>query len=113
MTAGRVVARPVKRSLSQREAAELFKALGDETRLRILRILFEHERCVSDLMVQLKLAQSHVSHHLKILKTAGLIRSRREGHRICYALLPDVRQELSNAKEEALDLGCCEVRFKA
>ncbi len=103
----------MKRSLSQHEAAELFKALADETRLRILRILFEGERCVTDLMTELKLAQSHVSHHLKILKTAGLIDSRREGHKICYALLPEVKQELSDAREEALDLGCCEVKFKA
>ncbi len=102
----------MKKSLTQHEAAELFKALADETRLRILRILFEREHCVTDLMTELKLAQSYVSHHLKILKTAGLIDSRREGHKIYYALLPQVKQGLSDAKQESLDLGCCEVTFK-
>ena len=98
--------------LSQKGAAELFKTLADETRLKILHSLFEKEKCVSDLMAELELAQSHVSHHLKILKTSGLVDSWRDGHRICYALLPEVRRELSGAKQESLDLGCCEVRFK-
>ena len=94
-------------------AAELFKALADETRLKILHALFQKGKCVSDLMGELKLAQSHVSHHLKILKTAGLMHSWRQGHKICYALLDDVRRELSDAKQEALDLGCCQVTFKS
>ncbi len=98
--------------LAGKDAAELFKALADETRLKILHSLFEKEKCVSTLMEELKLAQSQVSHHLKILKTAGLIHSWREGHKICYALLPEVKREMFGKSQEALDLGCCEVTFK-
>ncbi len=99
-------------ALRQKGAADLFKVLADETRLKILHSLFEKEKCVRDLMQELDLAQSHVSHHLKILKTAGLVHCWREGHKICYALLPEVKRELSGAKQESLDLGCCEVKFK-
>jgi len=98
--------------LKQKNSAELFKALADETRLRILHSLFENEKCVSALMQELGLAQSHVSHHLKILKVAKLVTSWRDGHRICYKLHPEVHRSLSNAKGETLDLGCCEVSFK-
>lgn len=98
--------------LSQRACAALLKAMADEIRLKILHCLFEDEKCVSDLMEDLGLAQSHVSHHLKILKTAGLISARREGHKICYSLHPQVRKSLLETKQETIDLGCCEVKFK-
>ncbi len=99
------------RPFPQHASAELFKALADETRLKILHHLFEQERCVADLMQLLGLAQSHVSHHLKALKTVGLVESRRCGQKICYTLHPEVRANLSEAKHETLSLGCCEVTF--
>lgn len=97
--------------LSQKASAELFKALADEIRLKILHTLFDREQCVTDLTQSLGLSQSHVSHHLKVLKTAGLVSARRDGHRICYALHPMVRANLSATKQETLRLGCCEVTF--
>ena len=102
----------MKSRLSQQEAAELFKALGDGTRLGILRLLFQKERCIMEIMERLDMAQSLVSHHVKILKTAGLVYSRREGHKICYALVPEVKRKLSDSTKEGLDLGCCEVTFR-
>ena len=96
----------------QHGRAELFKALADETRLKILHLLFEREQCVADLMEALRLNQSHVSHHVKVLKTAGLVVYHRAGHKICYALHPEVRSQLSEAKRQTLDLGCCEVTFR-
>ena len=97
--------------LTRHDRADLFKALADETRLRILHLLFEREQCVTELMAALGLNQSHVSHHLKVLKTAGLVHHRRDGHRICYTLHPDVRSRLSETRQETLQLGCCEVTF--
>ncbi|MGH7884889.1 MAG: ArsR/SmtB family transcription factor [Thermodesulfobacteriota bacterium] len=98
--------------LSQKlDRAELFKALADETRLKIVHSLFNGEKCVSDLMSELDLAQSHVSHHLKILKVSGIITSRRDGHKICYFLSPGVRNTIDE-NNDSLDLGCCEVNFK-
>ena len=102
----------MKNPLSDKDCAELFKALADEIRLKILHSLFNCEKCVTDLMEEFDLGQSHVSHHLKTLKVAGLIRSRRDGHKICYSLVPAVRSNLSETKKDSLDLGCCEVKFK-
>ena len=67
-------------------AALRFRALGDETRLRLLEILTAGERCVSDLMDALGLGQSLVSHHLRALREAGLVTVRRDGRRINYAI---------------------------
>lgn len=61
------------------------KALGDDTRQRILEILQEEgEQCVSDLVERFNLAQPTVSHHLQFLKQANLVTSRREGKQIYY-----------------------------
>lgn len=67
-------------------AALRFRALGDETRLRLLEILTGGERCVSDLMDELGLGQSLVSHHLRALREAGLVTVRRDGRQIFYAI---------------------------
>ena len=99
--------------LTDHACAELFKALADETRLKILHGLFEQPRCVTDLMQALALPQSHVSHHLKVLKTAGLVQSRRDGHKICYALHPNVKATMSQQAQDTLQLGCCEITFRA
>jgi ArsR family transcriptional regulator len=57
----------------------LLKAAGDETRLKMLRLLSEREMCVCELTVVLDMAQPTVSHHLNILKNAGLLKDRKEG----------------------------------
>ncbi len=98
--------------LKNKDSAELFKALADRIRLDILHSLFKDEKCVTDLMSELNLTQSHVSHHLKILKTAGLISSVREGHKIFYQLCPQVKSSLNESQQQTLQLGCCEVKFK-
>ena len=71
------------------DLAELFKAFGDSTRIRILFALFEAEICVCDLAESLNMTQSAVSHQLRILKNAKLIKSRREGKQIIYSLSDD------------------------
>ena len=68
------------------DIAELFKVFGDSTRIRILYVLFESEMCVCDLAETLHMTQSAISHQLKILKQAKLVRSRREGKSVFYAL---------------------------
>lgn len=68
------------------ELAELFKVFGDSTRIRILYALIESELCVGDIAQLLNLTQSAVSHQLKILKDAKLVKFRREGKTIIYAL---------------------------
>lgn len=68
------------------ELAELFKVFGDSTRIRILYVLFENELCVNDIAELLHMSQSSVSHQLRILKDAKLVKFRREGKSIYYAL---------------------------
>lgn len=61
-----------------------FKALGEPTRLTILRLLVERELCVCDLEEILQMSQPRISQHLKVLKQAGLVTERREAQRrIC------------------------------
>ena len=62
----------------------LFKALGDETRLRILGILEAQEMCVCELMIALDLTQPTASHHLGLLEKAGLVKRRKEGKWVFY-----------------------------
>ncbi|SHH26038.1 transcriptional regulator, ArsR family [Thermosyntropha lipolytica DSM 11003] len=63
---------------------EVFKALGEPTRLKIIRLLAEKELCVCDLEEIMDISQPRVSQHLKILKQAGLVKERKEGKkRIC------------------------------
>lgn len=68
------------------DLAELFKVFGDSTRIRILFVLFEAEVCVCDLAEALQMTQSAVSHQLKILKQAKLVKNRREGKSMFYSL---------------------------
>ncbi len=64
----------------------LFRALADRTRLRIVNLLARGTLCVCDLQRILRLPQSSISRHLALLRSAGLIRDRRDGMRTFYAL---------------------------
>ena len=66
--------------------AETFRALGDPTRVRILDALSHEELCVCDLATLLGLTESAVSHQLRLLRTLRLVRARREGRMVFYAL---------------------------
>ena len=68
------------------DLAELFKVFGDSTRIRILYALFESELCVLDIAQILNMTQSAISHQLRVLKQARLVRNRREGKQIYYSL---------------------------
>ena len=84
-----VVKRVLERQPAEEELydlAKLFKVFGDSTRIRILHALIETELCVGDMAQILNLTQSAVSHQLKILKDAKLVKFRREGKIIFYAL---------------------------
>ena len=82
------------------DLAELFKVFGDSTRISILYALFERELCVGDMAQLLGISQSAVSHQLKILKDAKLVKFRREGKIIFYMLDDDhVRTMLSMGME--------------
>lgn len=78
------------------------KALCEEKRLRAISLLLEREKCICELMEELDLSQPAVSHHMKILKQAGLIRDRREGRWIFYALRKEKFSALNKMLQERL-----------
>lgn len=68
------------------DAAELFKIFGDSTRIRILSALTQAEMCVCDICTVLNMTKSAVSHQLRILRQAKLVKNRRQGKEIFYSL---------------------------
>ena len=82
------------------DMAELFKVFGDSTRIKILCVLFGGERYVQELADAIGASQSAVSHQLKILKQAKLVKSRRQGKLVGYSLADDhVKTILGMAKD--------------
>jgi ArsR family transcriptional regulator len=75
-------------------AAALFHALSDETRLGVLEMLRDGERCVCELQDELDAAQSRLSFHLKVLKDAGVVLDRKEGRWVHYSINPQALAEL-------------------
>ena len=83
-----------------RALADTFKILGDVTRIRIMQALAVNELCVCDLVVILDISQSAISHQLRHLRAAKLVRYRKEGKNVFYALDDDhVRELLTIALE--------------
>ena len=71
------------------DVAELFKNFSDSTRIRILYLLIEEEKSVSEIAELLNMNQSAISHQLRFLKNSKLVRNRREGKTIYYSLADD------------------------
>ena len=71
------------------DLAELFKVFGDSTRIKILCALFEAEMCVCDIAALLNMTQSAISHQLRVLKQAKLVKNKREGKVVYYSLDDD------------------------
>jgi|WetSurMetagenome_2_1015567.scaffolds.fasta_scaffold157788_2 ArsR family transcriptional regulator, lead/cadmium/zinc/bismuth-responsive transcriptional repressor len=87
------------------DLAELFKIFADLTRVRILSALFENELCVCDIACLLEMTQSAISHQLRVLKQARLVRSRKAGKVVYYSLADDhvrqiIDQGLNHVHEE-------------
>jgi len=77
------------------ELSNMLRVIADEKRLRILELLSRQEMCVCEIMEQLGLSQSLVSHHLGVLKRAGLIRDRRDAQWVYYSIDPGRLAEVS------------------
>ena len=71
------------------DLAELYKVFADSTRIKILYVLFESEMCVCDIASLLEMSQSAISHQLRVLKQAKLVKFRRDGKTIFYSLSDD------------------------
>lgn len=87
--------RPIEGAQADDDLAMLAKALGHPVRVQILRLLVRKDVCVcGDIVDELPLAQSTVSQHLKVLKTAGLIRGEIDSPRVCYCIEPRTLRRL-------------------
>jgi ArsR family transcriptional regulator len=84
------------------ELTEVFKALSDPTRLRLVKLLGEHEGalCVNALADRLDVSQSAVSQHLRVLRQTGLVKSERRGSSVHYLLDQDsLKQHTARVRE--------------
>ena len=85
------------------------KALGEETRLRMLRLLAKEELSVNEISDRLGASQYNVSKHLRIMREAGLLVTEKAGKQRLYRVSDTLRTQLTK-KESVLDLGCCTFR---
>lgn len=97
------VVQAVKEQLLDEETymslATLFKLFGDSTRVQILHALEQHELCVCDLAALLGMTKSAISHQLKSLRLARLVKYRRDGQNVYYSLADDHVKKI-------IDMGC-------
>ena len=110
---------PTKRAgnAANAENAKIFKACCDETRLRVLELLRTGEKCACVLLDKVKVGQSTLSHHMKILVESGIVSARREGKWTYYSidaggsetavmLLKEITTAIGNGGED--NKGCCQ-----
>lgn len=86
------------------DLARMFKALGDPVRLRMLSLIAAHEggeSCVCDISPAFDLSQPTISHHLKVLREAGLLDSERRGTWVYYRVIPSALEQLSTVLSAA------------
>lgn len=87
--------------------SDVFKQLGDATRIRIFWILCHCEECVLNISAMMEMSSPAVSHHLKLLKAGGLIESRREGKEVYYkAVNTKQAQLLHHMIEKMVEITC-------
>jgi DNA-binding transcriptional ArsR family regulator len=89
---------------------KMLKALGDETRWRIVQALLKETFTVNGLSEKLGATQYNVSKHIRILREAGIVQQTKTGREVNCGIVPEFRQRLARGKNE-LDLGCCTFRF--
>jgi DNA-binding transcriptional ArsR family regulator len=86
------------------------KALGEESRLRILRLLFTEQLSVNEIAERLKMSQYNVSKNLRLMREAGLLEGKRQGKLRLHAVPKSLKAKVA-ANNNVLDLGCCTFRL--
>lgn len=94
--------------VATRECVEKLKVLAEPTRLAVLEILMQGPQHVSKINAQLKIEQGLLSHHLRVLREAGLVEAERDGKAVLYRIAPQVTLRKPG---RAVNLGCCQLRF--
>lgn len=101
---------PSNESISiQRGCADLLKVLSDPTRLSVVRKLTAGPQRVGELNDTLGVEQSLLSHHLRVLREAGVVTTQRDGKSVVYSLSKSFSD---GNREDSIDLGCCRLLFE-
>ena len=97
----------------QTSCADLLKILADETRLAVVRQLLDGAKRVAEINETLQIEQSLLSHHLKVLREAGMVIARRDGKAMLYSLSPELRGTAAGRRiQHGINLGCCSISFE-
>ena len=88
------------------ECAGKLRVLGDPTRMRVVEVLMDGPRCVHELMSILRIEQSLLSHHLRVMRDSGLVCGVRAGKAVRYQLAAH-----TELRGDVIDLGCCRITF--
>lgn len=104
--------------IDEKRAAQIFKALCDENRIRIIKLLNTGEKCACKLLEELNITQPTLSHHMKILCDSGIVTGRKEGKWMHYSVSSEGSEtaveylneltKLKNAACREADLPCCD-----
>jgi DNA-binding transcriptional ArsR family regulator len=98
----------MKKKSGSSDCADILRALGDPTRLAVLQALLQGPLHVNDLMKRVTVGQSLLSHHLKVLREAGLVLAKRDGKAVLYRVAPAMADHTPG---QSLDFKCCQVTF--
>ncbi len=96
--------------LQPNRCAELLSALAAPERLKIVRFLSRGRRNVGEVAAMLATTPVNTSHHLMVLRNAGLIRAEKQGRFVYYSLRPEILQQ-DEADGNCLNLGCCRLEL--
>lgn len=91
-------------TISKEQCCSIFQALADETRLAILEMLKQKEHNVSEIVERFSISQPSISHHLDILKRAGLVKSEKRGREVYYQFKGNTIIECCGMQFSALDI---------
>ena len=90
--------------------ADVMKVLADDTRLAVIQLLLVGPQHVHEINAELDIEPTLLSHHLRVLREAGLVVTEREGKSILYRLAPSVRL---SQRRRVIDFGCCQIAFNS
>jgi ArsR family transcriptional regulator len=93
------------------ECSKYLKALADPDRLKLIQCLQGGPKNVGDLTRDLEKPIANVSHHLGLLKTAGIVTSSKEGRFVTYALAPKFVRDTKTSSLNVLEFGCCRIEL--
>ncbi|MBI1374669.1 MAG: metalloregulator ArsR/SmtB family transcription factor [Phycisphaera sp.] len=101
---------PISGQTEADACAARLKVLADDTRLAVLRELMDGPKHVGAINESLNIEQTLLSHHLRVLREAGLVEAERDGKAMLYRIAPGVASRKKSG--DAIDLGCCKLSFE-